>query len=78
MFSNRSSSGKTKVGVDNDYFVWNHDSLVKMTFAGATKPMCTARPGWQTISPQNMNYKKRMFGVHVNLVDVLEIDPDKG
>ena len=27
---------------------------------GSKQPMCTARPGWQTISPQNMDYKKRM------------------
>ena len=36
--------------------------------------MCTARPGWQTISPQNMNYKAKMFPIEVNLVDILEID----
>ena len=36
--------------------------------------MCTARPGWQTISPQNMNYKTKMYPIKVNLVDVLEID----
>jgi hypothetical protein len=45
---------------------------------GSDKPMCTARPGWQTISPQNMNYKKRMHGISVNLVDILEINVDKG
>ena len=39
--------------------------------------MCTARPGWQTISPQNMSYKSRMFPVQVNLVDILEIDADQ-
>ena len=41
---------------------------------GAGKGMCTARPGWQTISPQNMNYKAKMFPIEVNLVDILEID----
>ena len=42
--------------------------------SGMTKPMCTARPGWQTISPQNMMYKSRMHGIHINLVDILEVD----
>ena len=41
---------------------------------GERKGMCTARPGWQTISPQNMNYKTKMYPIKVNLVDVLEID----
>jgi len=41
------------------------------------KPMCTARPGWQTISPQNMDYKKRMHQVRVNLVDILDINTHK-
>ena len=42
--------------------------------SGSTRPMCTARPGWQTISPQNMTYKNRMHQVSVNLVDILEIE----
>ncbi|TRY72249.1 hypothetical protein TCAL_03144 [Tigriopus californicus] len=41
---------------------------------GKAKPMCTARPGWQTISPQFMTYKKRMHQIKINLVDILEID----
>jgi len=45
--------------------------------SGMLKPMCTARPGWQTISPQNMAYKSRMHGIHINLVDILEIDVQK-
>ena len=44
---------------------------------GSEKPMCTARPGWQTISPQNMDYKKRMHQIHINLVDILNIDAHK-
>ena len=39
--------------------------------------MCTARPGWQTISPQNMSYKSKMYPIKVNLVDILEIDTVK-
>jgi len=45
--------------------------------AGSMQPMCTARPGWQTISPQNMDYKKRMYQVSINLVDIVKIDTEK-
>jgi len=41
------------------------------------KGMCTGRPGWQTISPQNMSYKKRMYPIKVDLVDILEIDTEE-
>ena len=44
---------------------------------GGGRGMCTARPGWQTISPQNMSYKSRMFPVKINLVDILEIDTER-
>jgi len=43
---------------------------------GNGRTMCTGRPGWQTISPQNMAYKSKMYPIQVNLVDVLEIDTD--
>ena len=33
--------------------------------------------GWQHMSPQNMMYKTRMHGIHINLVDILEIDTIK-
>jgi len=39
--------------------------------------MCTARPGWQTISPQNMAYKAKMHGIRVNLVDILHLDVER-
>jgi len=45
--------------------------------SGSNQPMCTARPGWQTISPQNMDYKKRMHQVRINLVDILDINTHK-
>jgi len=44
---------------------------------GDGKGMCTARPGWQTISPQNMEYKNKMYPIKINLVDILEIDTDR-
>jgi hypothetical protein len=39
--------------------------------------MCTARPGWQTISFRQGKYKKVMTNIKVNLMDVLEIDTEK-
>ncbi|XP_065347913.1 delta(24)-sterol reductase-like isoform X1 [Cloeon dipterum] len=38
--------------------------------------MCTARPGWQTMSFRQGVYKKSFYKVEVNLVDVLEIDTE--
>ncbi|KAK8405965.1 hypothetical protein O3P69_006992 [Scylla paramamosain] len=40
-------------------------------------PMCTARPGWQTISFREGAYKKTCHKVAINLVDVLQIDTEK-
>lgn len=39
--------------------------------------MCTARPGWQTMSFRIPLYKKSFFNVKVNLVDILEVDAKK-
>ena len=39
--------------------------------------MCTARPGWQTISFRQGKYKKVMTNIKVNLMDVLEIDTER-
>ena len=39
--------------------------------------MCTARPGWQTVSFRRGLYKKTMFNVNVNLIDVLEVNTAK-
>ena len=39
--------------------------------------MCTARPGWQTISFRQGKYKKVMTNIKVNLMDILEIDTEK-
>ena len=36
--------------------------------------MCTARPGWQTVSFRQGKYKKTMYNVNISLVDVLEVD----
>ncbi|KAJ1530360.1 hypothetical protein ONE63_005272 [Megalurothrips usitatus] len=44
---------------------------------GGREPMCTARPGWQTMSFRHAKYKKTMFTVNLNLVDILELDAEK-
>ncbi|XP_026317233.1 delta(24)-sterol reductase-like [Hyposmocoma kahamanoa] len=36
--------------------------------------LCTARPTWQTMSFRHSLYKKTFTKIHVNLVDVLEVD----
>ena len=36
--------------------------------------MCTARPGWMAVSLREAKYKKSMKNIHVNLVDILEVD----
>ena len=36
--------------------------------------MCTARPGWMTVSLRVGQYKKNLHKVSVNLMDVLEVD----
>lgn len=43
--------------------------------SGSTdRPMCTARPGWQTMSFRRPVYKRKCFQVECNLVDVLHVD----
>lgn len=44
---------------------------------GQKQLMCTGRPGWQTMSFRQPLYKKTHFNVHIDLVDVLEIDKSK-
>ena len=34
--------------------------------------------GWQTISPHNQVYKSKMHQISVNLVDIIDIDSDRG
>lgn len=38
------------------------------------KKMCTARPGWSSISPRLGQYKDNMRKININLMDVLEVD----
>ncbi|XP_071953464.1 delta(24)-sterol reductase-like isoform X1 [Antedon mediterranea] len=39
--------------------------------------MCTARPGWQTVSPRVGRYKNTHFNIHINLMDILEVDTNR-
>jgi hypothetical protein len=39
--------------------------------------MCTARPGWMTVSPRHALYKKTLFTVECELSDILELDTKK-
>lgn len=40
--------------------------------------MCTARPGWQTMSFRQPLYKKSSTQIECNLVDILEVDTKRG
>ncbi|KAL7641541.1 UNVERIFIED_CONTAM: hypothetical protein RMT77_007414 [Armadillidium vulgare] len=63
----------------------NHDKKVayvqnqvrKWNKGSKTNPMCTARPGWQTISFRVPAYKSTFNKIKINLVDILEIDTRK-
>lgn len=39
--------------------------------------MCTARPGYQTMSFRKPMYKSNMFQVECNLIDILEVDRER-
>ncbi|XP_020896421.1 delta(24)-sterol reductase isoform X2 [Exaiptasia diaphana] len=44
---------------------------------GRVKPMCTARPGWMTVSLRVGKYKETHEKIQVNLMDVLEVDTER-
>lgn len=44
---------------------------------GRVKPMCTARPGWMTVSLRVGKYKQTHEKIQVNLMDVLEVDTER-
>lgn len=45
--------------------------------SGQKTKMCTARPGWQTMSFRKPMYKSQMTQIECNLIDILEIDTEK-
>lgn len=43
------------------------------------QPLCTARPGWQSISLSYRTYKAKWRGIDMNsLIDILEVDTERG
>ena len=43
------------------------------------QPLCTARPGWQSISLSYRTYKSKWRGIDMNsLIDILSVDTDRG
>ncbi|KAL5021082.1 hypothetical protein ScPMuIL_000237 [Solemya velum] len=45
--------------------------------SGQENPMCTARPGWMNVSFRRGLYKKKMWNIEVNLIDILEVNTEK-
>jgi len=62
-----------------------HDARVKdvqrqvreWASSGQNVKMCTARPGWLTMSLRVGNYKKTMRNIHVELRDILQVDKQR-
>ena len=44
--------------------------------SGCEQPMCTARPGWQSITLQKQHYKDRMYNIKIDMPDILKIDKE--
>ena len=44
--------------------------------SGCEQPMCTARPGWQSVTLQQQHYKKRMYNIELDMPDIIEIDEE--
>ena len=44
--------------------------------SGSEQPMCTARPGWQSITLQQQHYKNRMVNIKIDLPDIIKIDEE--
>ncbi|XP_077981530.1 delta(24)-sterol reductase-like [Glandiceps talaboti] len=44
---------------------------------GRQELMCTARPGWMTVSLRVGKYKKTHRNIKINLVDILEVDTNR-
>jgi hypothetical protein len=42
--------------------------------SGVDGTMCTARPGWQTMSLRIGKYKKTSRNIRIDLYDILEVD----
>jgi len=42
-----------------------------------SRQMCTSRPGWQTMSVHEGEYKKKMHKIDIKLFDILEVDTQR-
>eukprot|EP00898_Chlorokybus_atmophyticus_P005170 jgi/Chlat1/5654/Chrsp37S00423 len=51
--------------------------VVAWNKGGRQTHMCTARPGWMTVSPRHCQYKKVLHNVHIDLTDILSLDEEK-
>ncbi|TRY78727.1 hypothetical protein TCAL_09304 [Tigriopus californicus] len=45
--------------------------------SGSTATMCTARPGYQSITLQTLKYKKSCQKIEINMPDIISIDTEK-
>ena len=45
--------------------------------SGEKTKLCTARGGWQSISPQMRKYKNKSTRININLYDILDLDEKK-
>ncbi|OGT34925.1 MAG: hypothetical protein A3F11_06105 [Gammaproteobacteria bacterium RIFCSPHIGHO2_12_FULL_37_14] len=53
------------------------EQVIAWNQSGSTKPMCTARPAWMTMSLRVATFKKDCHRIKINLRDILEIDTQK-
>lgn len=51
--------------------------IVDWKVKGSKSRLCTARGGWQSISPSLRSYKSKATGIHINLYDILSLDEEK-
>ncbi len=55
--------------VQQQVIAWNN--------SGSTKPMCTARSPWKTMSPRTASFKNNCHQITINLRDILKVDTEK-
>ena len=50
------------------------DQVLAWKAKGSQRRLCTARGGWQSISPGYRAYKSKSTKININLYDILELD----
>ncbi|GAU92811.1 hypothetical protein RvY_04844 [Ramazzottius varieornatus] len=53
------------------------DQVKAWIAGGRQKRMCTARPGWLTISFRTPLYKQTLNAIKINLMDILDVDTER-